>query len=201
MGTSADDTGISSPSSCVPAGAAGSGLGGGPQRADREPLGRGRSPRHAPYAEELVALAPDVILAGVGATVAGPATGEPHSADRFRSAIDPVGAGIVESLARPGGNATGFTQLRIQLEREMAGAAQRDPAARDTRAVLRELGRRRWYRTMGGHSGRGVVIRGGREPDRRRDPAEIERDISAFAGSPNSGMIVTVSARRRSIAS
>ena len=49
----------------------------------------------------------------------------------FVSVIDPVGAGFVDSLARPGGNATGFTAVRIRHEREMAGAAQADRARRD----------------------------------------------------------------------
>ena len=44
---------------------------------------------------------------------------------------DPVGAGFVDSLARPGGNVTGFMHVRIQPERQMAGAAQADRAGRD----------------------------------------------------------------------
>ena len=61
----------------------------------------------------------------------GVAAGDPHSADRVRSVADPVGAGFVESLARPGGNATGFPTIRVQHQREMAGAAQGDCAACD----------------------------------------------------------------------
>ncbi len=49
----------------------------------------------------------------------------------FAVVTDPVGAGFVESLARPGGNATGFTTVRIRHRREMAGAAQADRAGRD----------------------------------------------------------------------
>ena len=56
----------------------------------------------------------------------------------FVQVTDPVGAGFVESLARPGGNVTGFIAVRIRHEREMAGAAQGDRARRDAVAVLRD---------------------------------------------------------------
>ncbi|MFZ2138324.1 MAG: ABC transporter substrate binding protein, partial [Xanthobacteraceae bacterium] len=71
--------------------------------------GAGDAARYRTYAAELVALAPDVLLSTATATI------EPlQQATRtvpivFVSVIDPVGAGVVESLARPGGNATGFT--------------------------------------------------------------------------------------------
>ena len=83
------------------------------------------------YAAELVALAPDVILASGTATV-GPLLQATRTVPIvFVIVADPVGAGFVESLARPGGNATGFLSVRIQPEREMAGAAQADRAGRD----------------------------------------------------------------------
>ena len=81
-----------------------------PQRADRLPLGRQAMPtRIRKYAAELVALAPDVILAAGSRDRGAVAAGDPHRADRVRDVADPVGAGFVDSLARPGGNATGFT--------------------------------------------------------------------------------------------
>ena len=61
------------------------------------------------HASELAALAPDVILAGTGTSVAPLLQVTRTVPIVFAQAIDPVGAGFVDSLARPGGNATGFT--------------------------------------------------------------------------------------------
>ena len=79
----------------------------------------------------MVALAPDVILA-TGSTALGPllqATARRDVPIVFVQVPDPVGAGFVESLARPGGNATGFMQFEYGLSGEMAGTAQADRAA------------------------------------------------------------------------
>ena len=82
-------------------------------------------------AAELVALAPDVILASASV-----ATSTLQQTTRtvpivFVGVVDPLGAGYVESLARPGGNLTGFSFVRIRLQRQMARAAQRDRAQDD----------------------------------------------------------------------
>ena len=83
------------------------------------------------YAAELVALAPDVILAS-GGTVVGTLLQATRTVPIvFTQTADPVGGGFVASLARPGGNVTGFITFRIRHGREMAGAAQRDCAGRD----------------------------------------------------------------------
>ena len=71
-----------------------------------------------------MALAPDVILA-TGSTSVAPLLQATRTVPIvFVNVPDPVGAGFVDSLARPGGNATGFTHVRIRHEREMAGTAQ-----------------------------------------------------------------------------
>ena len=83
------------------------------------------------HAAELVALAPDVILAHGGSTV-GPLLQATRTVPIvFPAVVDPVGAGFVESLARPGGNATGFITFEYGIERKMAGTAQADRAQRD----------------------------------------------------------------------
>ena len=119
-------------------------------------------------AADLVALNPDVILAGSRPDHGRAATVDPHRADRVRAGYRsgrrrPTST----SLAQPGGNTTGFTQFEYGLSGEMAGAAQGDRAAgRRAWRVMRESDTRRRDRTVGGHSGRGVVVRRGAEPDR-----------------------------------
>ena len=101
----------------IPAGAAAIGLGSRAQRADRHALDRGRGRRIRKYAAELVALAPDVILAGGAPPVAALQQATRTVPIVFVIVADPVGAGFVDSLARPGGNATGF----INFEYGMGG--------------------------------------------------------------------------------
>jgi ABC-type uncharacterized transport system substrate-binding protein len=144
-------------------------------------------------ATELVALGPEVILAGVGAT-----TPTLQQATRtvpivMAQGIDPVGAGYVESLARPGTNITGF----IQFEYSLAGKWMellKEVAPGVTRVgVLREPGAAavgQWAMIQAVAQSSGVELR----PIELRDASEIERAITAFARSPNAGLIVGVSA-------
>jgi putative ABC transport system substrate-binding protein len=144
-------------------------------------------------AAELVALGPDVVLAGVGATAQ-----EVQAASRtvpivFTQAIDPVGVGIVESLARPDTNATGFTQFEytlsgkwIELLREVAPSVARAAIVRDPRGYV---GIGQWAVIQAAASAFGMEVR----PVDLRDAAEIERRIAAFARLSNGGLIVTVS--------
>jgi ABC-type uncharacterized transport system substrate-binding protein len=83
------------------------------------------------YAAELVALAPDVILAW-GASTMGPLQQATRSVPIvFAVIVDPVGAGFVDSLARPAGNATGFLSFEYGMGGKWLGTAQRNRAARD----------------------------------------------------------------------
>ena len=103
-----------------------------PQRADRYPLGRGR--RRPTFADTRRNWSRS------RRTSSWPTAPRPWGRccrrpapcrSCSRMSVDPVGAGFVDSLARPGGNATGFMPVRIRPEREMAGAAQADRAGRD----------------------------------------------------------------------
>jgi ABC-type uncharacterized transport system substrate-binding protein len=115
------------------------------------------------YAAELVALAPDVILSS-GGTMVGPLLQVTRTVPIvFTLTPDPVGAGYVASLARPGGNATGF--IRIRRQREMAGAAQADRAPPDASGGASGPRHTRRDRSIGRNPGRGPVVRCGVESD------------------------------------
>ena len=143
------------------------------------------------YAAELVALAPDVILATGNSTV-GPLLRLTRTVPIvFPLATDPVAAGLVESLARPGGNATGFMSFEIgvsakwlELLKEIAPGVKRA-------AVLRTLA------TAAGPGYFGVIqavaptLGVELRPIDTRDAGEIERAVVAFASEPNSGLIAT----------
>jgi putative ABC transport system substrate-binding protein len=142
-------------------------------------------------AAELVALAPDVILATGGATVGALLQATRTIPVVFPIVVDPVGAGFVESLARPGGNATGFLLFEygisgkwLELLKEIAPGVTRA-------AVLRDL-------TIAAGSGQLGAIQAvapsfGVElsPFSVRDAGDIERSIVAFTRAPNGGLIVT----------
>ena len=120
--------------------------------------GAGDPGRYRSYAAEIVAAAPDVILGGGAAVVA------LQQASRtvpivFAQSIDPVGSGIVESLARPGGNATGFTQFEYGMSAKWLELLKQI-APRVTRASRRG-------RPFGRNPCRSAVVRGGVAPDRR----------------------------------
>ena len=108
---------------------------------------------------------------------------------------DPVGAGFVESLARPGGNVTGFLTFEYGLSAKWLELLKQI-APRVTRvAVLRDAAIPAGTGQCGRDPVRGAVARGGslRAID-VRDAGEIERAIAAFARAPNGGLIVTASA-------
>ena len=146
------------------------------------------------YATELAALAPDVIL------TAGSAAIEPmRQATRtvpivFVIVPDPVGAGFVESLSRPGGNATGFMMFEynlsgkwLELLKEITPGVTRAAVLRDP-AITAEIGQFAVIQSVAPSVGVDV------SPISVREVAEIERGIAAFARSPNGGMLVTASA-------
>src|SRR5262249_61928714 len=91
-------------------------------------------------AADLVALAPDVVLAGVGATIPSLLEASRTVPVVFAQGLDPVGAGFVESLARPGGNATGFTQFEYNLSGKWLERLKEVAPSVVRAAVLRESG-------------------------------------------------------------
>ena len=161
----ADDLRISDPRRGVPAGAAAIGLDHRPQRADRHSLGARPMPTEIRrHAAELVALAPDVILAN-GARPWGRCCRRPAPC-RSCSRSSPIRSAPASSTAWRGRAATppAFMNFRIQHQREMAGAAQRDRAERDASGGPSGCRRSLRDRPVRRHPGRGAVARGGGEP-------------------------------------
>jgi putative tryptophan/tyrosine transport system substrate-binding protein len=143
------------------------------------------------HAAELVALAPDVILAGGNATVAPLLQATSTVPIVFAVVPDPVGAGFVDSLARPGGNATGFILFEysigakwLELLKQMAPGVTRVAVLRDA-AIAAGPGQ------FGAIQGAAPSLRMEVKPINVRDAGEIERDITAFARSSNGGLILT----------
>ena len=144
-------------------------------------------------AAELVALAPEVILGGVSATAAAFQRASRTVPVVMAQGIDPVGNGYIESLARPGGNITGFIQFEYGLAGKWAELLK-EVAPRITRVgVLREPGPAaigQWTMIQAVAQSFGAELK----PIDLRNASKIELAVTAFAGSPNGGLIVAVSA-------
>jgi ABC-type uncharacterized transport system substrate-binding protein len=140
------------------------------------------------HAAELAALAPDVILAN-GSVVVTPLLQATRTVPIvFVVVPDPVGAGFVDSLARPGGNATGFVQFEYGLSGKWLELLK-EVAPRLTRAaVLRDAA------IPAGTGQFGAIQSVAPSVGLIRDASEIERAVGAFARSANGGLIVTGSA-------
>ena len=154
----------------------------------------GDADRSRTYAAELVALAPDVIVAAGSQSVAALEQTTRTVPIVFASVVDPVGAGYVTRLARPGGNATGFTAFEyslsgkwLELLKEIAPNLTRIAILRDP-AIAAGIGQFAVIQAMAPPSF-GVEL----SPIDGRDGGEIKRDIAAFARTPNGGLIVTSS--------
>jgi putative tryptophan/tyrosine transport system substrate-binding protein len=146
------------------------------------------------YAAELSALAPDVILSS-GTAGMGPLLQATRTVPIvFVNVADPVGAGFVDSLSRPGGNTTGFMQFEyslsgkwLELLKQIAPGVTRAAVLRDA-ALTSGIGQFAVIQSVAPSVGVEV------SPVNVRDAGEIERGIVAFARAPNSGLIVTSSA-------
>src|SRR5262245_48726162 len=141
------------------------------------------------YAAELVALAPDVILAA-GTSTVGPLLRLTRTVPIvFPAAVDPVAAGFVESLARPGGNATGFMSTEIgisakwlELLKEIAPGVKRAAVLRTTATAA---GPGQFGVIQAVAPSLGIELR----PIDTQDAGAIERAVVAFASQPNGGLI------------
>jgi putative ABC transport system substrate-binding protein len=143
------------------------------------------------YAAELVALAPDVILASGGGVAEALLQVTRTIPIVFTLTPDPVGAGFVESLARPGGNATGFSIFDydmaakwLELLKKIAPLITRVAVVRDT-AITQGTGLFGAIRSTAPFFGFEVT------PVNVRDAGEIERTLAGFARRSNGGLIVT----------
>src|SRR5262245_20040339 len=147
------------------------------------------------HAAELAALAPDVLVAGIGTPTVAPLLQATRTVPiGFVTVIDPVGAGFVASLAKPGGNATGFTIYEysmsgkwLELLKEIAPNVTRVAVLRDP-AVASGTGQFGAVQIVA--PGLGVEL----TPVDVRDASEIERAVTAFARGSNGGLIATSSA-------
>src|SRR6266481_4339470 len=143
------------------------------------------------YATELAALAPDIILAGGGAVVPSLLLATRTIPIVFTQTPDPVGAGFVESLARPGGNITGFSIFDyslggkwLELLKEVAPLVTRVAVMRDP-ATPQGIGQFSALQSLAPSLSLQVT------PVNARDASEIERAIAAVHRNPNSDLIVT----------
>jgi putative tryptophan/tyrosine transport system substrate-binding protein len=146
------------------------------------------------HAAELAALAPDVILA-FGASTVGPLLQETRTVPVVFPVVgDPVAAGFVASLARPGGNATGFMTFEygmggkwLELLKQIAPAVTRVAVLRDPAIPT---GPAQFGVIQAAAPSAGMEVR----PIDARDAGEIERGVTALTRDPNGGLIITASA-------
>src|SRR5262245_47726743 len=145
------------------------------------------------HAAELLALAPDIVLATFSQGVAALQQATRTVPIVFVTVVDPVGAGLVDSLSRPGGYTTGFTLFEYGLSGKWLELLK-EIAPRVTRAaVLRDPTTAAGGGQLGAIQGAAATLGVELSPVGVRDPGEIERGITAFARGPNDGLVVTTS--------
>jgi len=156
--------------------------------------GLGQADTIRKHAVELAALAPDVILASGTAGLAALLQATRMVPIVFVNVADPVGAGFVDSLGRPGGNVTGFMQFEyslsgkwLELLKQIAPSVTRAAVLRDP-ALTSGIGQFAVIQSVAPTVGVDVI------PVSVRDAAEIERAVAAFARASNGGLVVTSSA-------
>jgi putative ABC transport system substrate-binding protein len=155
--------------------------------------GAGDAALYRKYAAELIALTPDVVFAATSAPVVELRAIAPTVPIVFVAVIDPVGSGLVTSLARPGGNATGFIVFEYAIAAKWLELLK-ESAPRVTRvAVLRDP-------TVASGIGQFAAVQTVAPVDLElstislQEAGEVEKDIAAFARGANGGLILTASA-------
>ena len=156
--------------------------------------GGGAAEVNSKHAAELVALAPDVLLATGSASLEPLLRATRSVPIVFTNVVDPVGAGNVASLARSGGNATGFLMFEygisgkwLELLKQIAPGVTGAGVLRDA-ALTGGIGQFAIIQAMAPSAGVDA------SPINLRDPGVIEHAVAAFARSSNGGLIVTASA-------
>ena len=143
------------------------------------------------HAADLAALAPDVIVSP-GASTVGPLLQVTRTIPIvFAIVADPVGAGFVASLARPGGNATGFTPFEYGIGGKWLELLKQIAPNLTRVAVLRDASTPSGVALFGVIQAMAPALRVEANPFNLGDAAEIERVMSAFAGSSNGGLVIT----------
>ena len=143
------------------------------------------------HAAELAALAPDVILTA-GTSTTGPILEATRTVPIvFATIVDPVGAGFIDSLARPGGNATGFLLFEYSLGGKWLELLKQIAPTVTRVAVLRDAATPSGTGQFGAIQAVAPSLKVEVVPVNMRDARELERSIATFARSPNGGLILT----------
>jgi putative ABC transport system substrate-binding protein len=150
--------------------------------------------RDSRYAAELLAFAPDVILASGTLSVAALRRVTHTSPIVFVGVSDPVGAGLVDTLARPGGNVTGFMIFEYSMSGKWLELLKQIAPRLTRAAVLRDSVNPAGIAQFGAIQAVAQSLKVELRPVDIRDASEIERAVAAFARSANGGLIVTPSA-------
>jgi putative ABC transport system substrate-binding protein len=150
--------------------------------------------RYRQYAAELVALAPDVLV-GVSSSTAVPLQQQTRTVPIvFIGVIDPIGVGLVTSLAHPSGNATGFTVFEYGLSPKWLSLLKEIAPSVTRAAVFRDPTSPAQMALLGGIQSVASSLQVELSLIDERDPEEIKRAVTAFARQPNGGLIVFSSA-------
>jgi putative tryptophan/tyrosine transport system substrate-binding protein len=153
----------------------------------------GDTDRMRRHAAELVSLTPDVILASGGTVVGALLEASRTTPIVFTLTVDPVGAGHVASLARPGGNATGFTGYEYGLAAKWLELLKEIAPSVTRAAILRDMATPQGVGLFAVIRGASSALSMELRPVDVRNADEIERGITAVAREGNGGLIVTAS--------